>query len=101
MHIQIWCFFILKISMTWFFNLKWTHFEWIQMDPIEYCCQLKIGTCHLPLTRIASTMIASTRIKSLATAVADLQYTLKGVQVIRKEAFYGLGKTDRIGLQDS
>ena len=43
---------------------------------------------------------ASIRIKSLATAVADLHHTLKEFRVeIRNEALCALGKNGRTGLQ--
>ena len=57
-------------------------------------CQLQIGTCHghLPFTSIG--------IKSHASAAADLQHPLKGVQgEERNEALWAQGKTGKTGLQ--
>ena len=51
---------------------------------------MEAKNCHLPS--------ASTRIRSLVTAVADLQHLLKGVQCeIRREALCAVGNTGRTG----
>ena len=57
---------------------------------------------HLP-TKTCHPLCASTKIRSLATAVADLQHTLKGVQggEMRNEAFCALEKTGRTGPSNS
>ena len=54
--------------------------------------RLPTKNCYLPST--------SARMRSLATAVTNLQHTLKGVQgEINHEALCALGKTGRTGLQ--